>query len=153
MRSRPARRSRRRAAREGRLGLAAALLALVAFGLRGDLTAPALDGPFRHDGLPVGVVLEAVLAGLMIALAIRHSRAPRDALIAARLRVLLTYLVGIGLIAIPVAYLFDTAAHVHLRPPGQARPGSLSAPAGPAATALGDRGRWSSFHGAARPAS
>ena len=115
----------------GRLGLAAALLALVAFGLRGELTAPALDGPFRHDGLPVGIVLEAVLACLMTALAIRHSRAPRDALVGARLRALLTYLVGIGLIAIPAAYLLSRLARTTLKPrPAPKNTGSAPRPAG-----------------------
>ena len=39
--------------------LAACLLAVVAAGLRVTVPAPALNGPFRHDGLAVGVVLEA----------------------------------------------------------------------------------------------
>jgi len=110
---------RRRAAagwRQGRLALAAGLLVLVAVALRGRLPAPALDGPFRRDGLVVGAVLEGVLAGLLAALIVRHRRAPRDALIAARLRALLTYLVGGGLVAVPVAYLLGRAANVHLRP-------------------------------------
>ena len=98
----------------GHLALAAVLLALVAVGLRGTVPAPALNGAYRHDGLPIAATAEAVLAGLLIALLIRRSRAPDDAVIAAQLRKLLTYIVVSGLIAIPVGYVFDIAAHVHL---------------------------------------
>src|SRR5580658_1194532 len=69
--------------------LAACLLAVVAAGLRVTVPAPALDGPFRHDALAVGAVLEGVLACLLVALMIRAARAPRDALLAARLRKML----------------------------------------------------------------
>jgi len=102
--------------RDGRLPLAACLLILAAVALRGEVAAPALTGPLRRDGLPVGIVLEAVLACLLAALIVRHSRAPRGALIAARLRMLLFYVVGAGLIAIPAAYLLNTASQLHLRP-------------------------------------
>jgi hypothetical protein len=102
--------------RQGRVALAAGLLVLAAVALRGKLPAPALDGPLRRDGLAVGAVLEGVLACLLVALIVRHARAPRDALIAARLRTLLTYLVGAGLVAIPVAYLLNRAQNTHLRP-------------------------------------
>jgi hypothetical protein len=112
--------------RQGRLALAAVLLVLIAVGLRGKLPAPALDGPFRRDGLAVGVVLEGALACVLVALIVRHKRAPRDALIAARLRTLLAYLVGAGLVAIPVAYLLGRAQHVHLRP----RPAPHPTPSG-----------------------
>ncbi len=96
-----------------RVAVAAGLLALAAAGLRVHARPPALDGPFRHDGLVIGVVLETVLACLLVAIAVRHSRAPRDALLAARLRSLLGYVVGLGLIAIPAAYLLSR--HVHPR--------------------------------------
>jgi Domain of unknown function (DUF4129) len=114
----------------GRVALAACLLALVAVGLRAAVPAPALDGSYRHDGLLIAAAGEAVLACLMVALVVRNSRAPRDAIIAARLRRILTYAVGIGLVAIPVAYAFDISAHVHL-PPRRAQhgAGSQGAPA------------------------
>jgi hypothetical protein len=105
---RPGRRGRRGDVQEwARPALAAGLLALVAVGLRNRVPAPALDGPFHHRGLLTGVLLEAVLAGLLAALAVRNSRAPRDALLAAQLRKLLTYVVGAGLAAIPAVYLLS----------------------------------------------
>jgi hypothetical protein len=118
--------------RQGRLALAAGLLVLVAVALRGKLPAPALDGPFRRDGLAVGIVLEGVLACLLAALIVRHRRAPRDALIAARLRALLTYLVGAGLIAIPAVYLLGRAQkdHLPLRRPPQPTPSGSPRPLG-----------------------
>ena len=119
---------------QGRVALAAGLLVLAAVALRGRLPAPALDGPLRRDGLAVGAVLESVLACLLVALVVRHRRAPRDAILAARLRILLTYLVGAGLVAIPVAYLLNQANNTHLRP----RPAPQPTPSGsprPLATA------------------
>jgi Domain of unknown function (DUF4129) len=92
--------------------LAAGLLALVAVGLRNRVAAPSLDGPFHHRGLLIGLLLEAVLAGLLVALLVRNRRAPRDALLAAQLRRVLTYVVGAGLVAIPAAYLLSR----HVRP-------------------------------------
>lgn len=111
--------------RQGRLALAACLLALAAVGLRGTVPRPALDGSFRHDGLLIAAAAEAVLACLLVALLVRRSRAPDDAIIAARLRRILTYIVVTGLVAIPVAYLFDISAHVHL-PARQAQHGTQS---------------------------
>src|SRR5215469_16192081 len=108
-----------------RVALAAGLIAVVAVGLRDDTRPPALDGPFRHDGLLVGAILEAVLSCLAVALAVRRSRAPHGALLAARLRWLLTYVVGIGLVTIPAAYLLSR--HVHLR---SRRPSPALSPAG-----------------------
>ena len=108
--------SQQRPDRSGRRGdvqawtrpaLAAGLLALVAVGLRNRVPAPSLDGPFRHHGLLIGLLLEVVLAGLLAALLVRNRRAPRDALLAAQLRKLLTYVVGAGLVAIPAVYLLS----------------------------------------------
>src|ERR1700735_1696850 len=63
---------RRRAAaagwRPGRLARTPGRLVLVAVALRGNRPAPALDGPFRRDGLAVGAVLEGVLACLLVVL-------------------------------------------------------------------------------------
>jgi Domain of unknown function (DUF4129) len=105
---RPGHSSRRRDVQEWvRPALAAGLLALVAVGLRNRVPAPSLDGPFRHHGLLIGLLLEVVLAGLLAALLVRNRRAPRDALLAAQLRKLLIYVVGAGLVAIPAVYLLS----------------------------------------------
>lgn len=106
----------------GRLALAACLLVLVAAGLRGAVRAPALDGPFRHDGLLTGAVLEGVLACLLIVLAVRHWRAPREAVLAAQLRKLLTYLVVVALVVIPVGYLPLNHLKLKPRPPPPRQP-------------------------------
>jgi Domain of unknown function (DUF4129) len=98
----------------GRLALAACLLTLIAVGLRGTVPPVTINEAYRHDGLLIAAAAEAVLGCLLVALLVRHSRAPDDAVIAAQLRKLLTYIVVIGLIAIPVTYVFDIAAHVHL---------------------------------------
>ena len=103
--------------------LAACLLAVVAAGLRVTVPAPALDGPFRHDALAVGAVLEGVLACLLVALMIRAARAPRDALLAAQLRKILLYVVVAGLIAIPLTYLLTR----HVPPLRPVRPLKLKA--------------------------
>ncbi len=114
---------------QARLALAIGLLVLVVAGLRTAVPAPSLDGPFRHDGLPLGVALEAVLACLLAALAIRNSRAPRDALLAARLRRLLIYVVVAGLVAVPTAYLLSRhVGRLKARPP---IPASSARPPGP----------------------
>jgi Domain of unknown function (DUF4129) len=99
----------------GRPALAAGLLAVAAAGLRATVPAPALNGPFRHDGLAVGAVLEAVLACLLVALIVRGARAPRDALLAAQLRKMLLYVVVAGLVAIPLTYVLSR--HVRPLPP------------------------------------
>ncbi len=105
-----------RDATSARLALAAFLLAVIAVGLRAAVPAPGLNGPFRHDGLAVGIALEAVLGVLLIALAVRNSRAPREAILAARLRRLLTYVVLAGLVAVPAAYLLSRVSKLHVRP-------------------------------------
>jgi len=105
-----------RDATSARLALAVFLLAIIAVGLRAAVPAPGLNGPFRHDGLAVGIALEAVLGVLLIALAVRNSRAPREAILAARLRRLLTYVVLAGLVAVPAAYLLSRVSKLHVRP-------------------------------------
>jgi hypothetical protein len=103
-----------------RPALAAGLLALAAVGLRNRVPAPSLDGPFHHRGLLIGLLLEVVLAGLLVALAVRNKRAPPDALLAAQLRKVLTYVVVAGLVAIPTAYLLSR--HVRPRRPRSTTP-------------------------------
>ena len=49
-------------------------------GLRGTVTAPRWNGPLRHDGLVIGLVLEVILAVLLVLTTRRRSRAMRTAL-------------------------------------------------------------------------
>jgi hypothetical protein len=121
---RPGDGGRRAGVREwARPALAACLLVVAAAGLRVTVPAPALDGPFRHDAVAVGSALEAVLACLLIALIIRASRAPRDALLAAQLRKMLLYVVVAGLVAIPLAYALTR----HVPPLRRVRPPNVQA--------------------------
>jgi Domain of unknown function (DUF4129) len=125
---------------QARVALAAGLLAVVAVGLRGHVPPPALSGPFRHDGLAIGITLEAVLACLLAALAVRRRRAPRDALLAGRLRQMLSYVVITGLVTIPALYLLGR--HVRLaRPPrlpgAGSGPGTVPRPAHPGSYTAG----------------
>jgi Domain of unknown function (DUF4129) len=96
-----------RTGRWERAALAAFLLALVFVGLRGGIPHLALDGRYGHHAAAIAVGLELVLAALLAALAIRRRRAPREAVLAARLRAFLSYLVGAGLIAVPLTYLLS----------------------------------------------
>jgi hypothetical protein len=115
-----------------RLVLTGCLLALVAAGLRAAVPAPRLDGPFRHDGLLIGAILEAVLACLAMALWVRHRRAQRGDLLAARLRRVLGYVIGAGLITIPVLYLLSRAQRQPAPRPQTVHP--TAAPATPTPT-------------------
>ena len=47
------------------------LIILGLAGLRGAVTAPRWNGPLRHDGAVIGLVLEAIL-GILLVLAIRR---------------------------------------------------------------------------------
>jgi Domain of unknown function (DUF4129) len=107
-----------------RVALAASLLAVVAAGLRVGVPAPRLNGPFRHDALAIGAVLEGVLLCLLVALIIRGARAPRDAVLAAQLRKVLLYVIVIGLAAIPLTYVLTR----HVPPSRPIKPLKINAP-------------------------
>jgi hypothetical protein len=89
-------------------------------GLRGAVTAPRWNGPLRHDGLVIGLVLEAILAVLLVLTARRRSRAMRTPLlggapvndVAAKLRGGLVVVLGAGMIAVAVAIF--VSLHLHL---------------------------------------
>jgi hypothetical protein len=111
-------------ARVARILLAGMLTALVLADLRGRIVLHGQAGPLRGDGVAVGGILEASLAGLLTALLIRARRAPRDAVLAARLRAVLRPVLVTGLIVIPVVVAVATPLRVHVRPltaPRQAR--------------------------------
>jgi hypothetical protein len=112
-------------ARATRIALAALLMALVLAGLRGHIRLHDQAGPYQGDGIVVGVMLEAVLAGLLIALLIRGRRAPAEAVLAARLRTVLRPVLITGLIVIPLTLLVAAPLRTHPRPqrlPGGSRP-------------------------------
>jgi hypothetical protein len=96
-----------------RFALPALLIVLVLAGLRGAVTRPGdWASHLHHDGIAVGIALEAVLAALLAALLIRERRAGPGPFVAGRLRLLLRYLLGAGLVAIPGLMLFSI--HLHL---------------------------------------
>jgi hypothetical protein len=95
-----------------RFVLPALLIILVLAGLRGAVTAPSWASRLHHDGIAVGIALEAVLAALLVALLIRERWTGPSTFVAGRLRLLLRYLLGAGLIAIPGLMLFSI--HIHL---------------------------------------
>src|SRR5216683_3232187 len=100
-------------------------MALVLAGLRGHIRLHDQAGPYQGDGIVVGVMLEAVLAGLLVALLIRGRRAPAEAVLAARLRIVLRPVLITGLIVIPLTLLVAAPLRTHprlQRLPGGSRP-------------------------------
>jgi hypothetical protein len=89
-------------------------------GLRGAVTAPRWNGPLRHDGPAIGIALEVILVVLLVLTIRRRSRAMRAALlggvpvndVAAKLRGVLTVVLGAGMIAVAVAIF--VSLHLHL---------------------------------------
>jgi hypothetical protein len=89
-------------------------------GLRGAVIAPRWNGPLRHDGAVIGLALEVILGVLLVLTIRRRSRAMRGAIlggvpvndVAAKLREVLTVVLGSGMIAVAVA-IFLTF-HLHL---------------------------------------
>jgi hypothetical protein len=115
-----------------RLLLIALLIAGVLVGLRGGFALHGWRGPYLRDGIAVGVALEAVLAGLLVALLIR-GRWPSDDVRVLRLRGVLRAALAAALIAIPAVLLLAEPLHVHPLPlPTQPQP----SPAGSATPAV-----------------
>ena len=93
------------------------------------MTTPRWNGPLRHDGLVIGLALEVILGVLLVLTHRRRSRASRAALIggvpvsevAAKLRGVLTFVLGAGMIAVAVAILI--ALHLHVFSPPRAPTG------------------------------
>ena len=89
-------------------------------GLRGAVTAPRWNGPLRHDALAIGLALEVILGLLLVLTYRRRSQAMRTALlgnvpdndVAAKLRGVLTVVLGAGMIAVAVAIF--VSLHLHL---------------------------------------
>ena len=110
--------------------LVALLVGGVLVGLRGGFAPPGLHGPLRHDGIGVGIALEAVLAVLLTALLIRQRRQPAADFATRRLRTVLRAVLLAGLITIPVILVADAPLRGHLRtraPTGPRLPAAPSA--------------------------
>jgi hypothetical protein len=99
-----------------RLLLTALLVAGVLVGLRGGFALHGWHGPYRRDGIAVGVTLEVVLAGLLVALLVR-GRWPSDDLRVHRLRGVLRAALLAGLAAIPAVLILAVPLHPHPLPP------------------------------------
>jgi hypothetical protein len=98
-----------------RLLLTALLIAAVLVGLRGGFTVHGWRGPYRRDGVAVGIGLEAVLAGLLVALLIRGRR-PSDDFRVLRLRGVLRFALLAGLAIVPAVLLLAAPLHPHPLP-------------------------------------
>jgi uncharacterized protein DUF4129 len=104
----------------------ALLIILGLAGLRGSVIAPKWNGPLRHDGVIIGLVLEVVLGCLLVLTRRRQAAAERAAVasgaavndVAAKLRVVLTFVLGAGMIAAAVTII--VALHLHAFSPGHA---------------------------------
>jgi Domain of unknown function (DUF4129) len=131
-----------------RLVATAALLAVAFLGIRASIPATSWgNGPLHTDGVPLGVGLEVVFAGLLIAVERRRRRSPATAQPAASLRSLLRVALLIGLLGLPVLLLLDAAGKIKPRPQRvvlkqlrhglpTARPHQLSSPGGGGSGAL-----------------
>jgi hypothetical protein len=99
-----------------RFALPALLILLVLAGLRGATKVPGWSGRYTGDGTAIGTALEILVGVLLVALLIRGRWAGPAGCVATRLHTLLRYLLGAGLVAIPVVMLF-THWHPRPRPP------------------------------------
>jgi hypothetical protein len=99
-----------------RLLLTALLIAGVLVGLRGGFALHGWHGPYRRDGIAIGVALEVILAGLLVALLIRGRR-PSDDFRVHRLRGVLRAALLAGLAAIPAVLILAVPLHPHPLPP------------------------------------
>ena len=99
-----------------RLLLTALLVAGVLVGLRGGFALHGWHGPYRRDGIAIGVTLEVILAGLLVALLVRGRR-PSDDFRVQRLRGVLRAALLAGLAAIPAVLILAVPLHPHPLPP------------------------------------
>ena len=114
-----------------RLALLVLLTLLVAVGLHGRVTSPAWGSRSKAHDAEVVAALLAVGVVLLVVLAVRSRRAPPGALLAARLRTALWYLLGTG---VPVLVVTLVLLLVNLRL------GPLRAAGAPARSPVGRRG-------------
>jgi uncharacterized protein DUF4129 len=116
-----------------------ALLVVLAFaGLRGAVHAPRWNGPFRAQGVAIGIALEVVL-GVLLVITLRRDRAERRAAamrpysaadgevgVPAALRFALKWLLGAGMAAIAAVLISNLHLHFFIKPhPLPFRPASV----------------------------
>ena len=97
----------------------ALLITLGLAGLRGAVTAPRWNGPLRHDGVVIGLALEAILGILLVLAVRRRAKAERAGEaggvpvsdVVAKLRGVLILVLGAGMIAVAVGIVVA----LHLR--------------------------------------
>jgi hypothetical protein len=99
-----------------RLLLTTLLIAGVLVGLRGGFALHGWHGPYHRDGVAIGVGLEIILAGLLIAVLVRGRR-PSDDFRVDRVRGVLRAALLAGLAAIPAVLLLAVPLHPHPLPP------------------------------------
>jgi hypothetical protein len=89
----------------------ALLIVLGLAGLRGAVGTPRWDGPLHRDGLAVGLATEAVFAVLAV-LTLRRHRSVHQDLVARKLRVTISFALGIGAAAVAVVTLIGLNLHL-----------------------------------------
>ena len=99
-----------------RLLLTTLLIAGVLVGLRGGFALHGWHGPYHQDGVAIGVGLEIILAGLLVAVLVRGRR-PTDDFRVDRVRGVLRAALLAGLAAIPAVLLLAVPLHPHPLPP------------------------------------
>jgi len=99
----------------------ALLIVLGLAGLRGAVGTPRWDGPLHRDGLAVGLALEAVFAVLAV-LTLRRHRSVHQDLVARKLRVTLSFALGIGAAAVAAVTLIGLNLHLFDRRGTRPRP-------------------------------
>jgi hypothetical protein len=106
-----------------RLVIAGVLLAVALAGLRASVHPHGLrNGPLAADGLVIGIILELILVGLLVVIAMRYRRGPTVGQPAAGLRAGLRVFLIIAALAMPVLLILD---HIG---PGSPHPHHAKAP-------------------------
>ena len=135
------------------LVLPLALLILLGLaGLRGTVTTPHWNGPLRHDGPVIGLVLEVILGVLLVMTMRRRSRAARATLLSgvavsdvvAKLRGVLIVVLGTGMIVVAIGIFISL--HLHLPPPRAPKLRASASPGASLSVRPGRGGPQSSFH-------
>ena len=106
----------------------ALLIILGLAGLRGAVATPRWDGPLHRDGVAVGIALEVVLLILLL-ITVRRIESGDQEAAARKLRGVLLFALGAGVVAVAVATL--VGLHLHLFTPVSKR---ARGPAAPTAT-------------------